>query len=316
MIFFNNNKKHSFDIDVEKKYYRPGEQVKGTLVFHNAKSFIAKETVFKAFYVKGTEYAFHRDIYSEGGMVTNCFDFMNYGLSNYLSSIKTNLLPDRKIEIPKQDVEMPFEFTIPCDALESYGGSTISVSYSINAIIDRFSFWSDPISKTVSFLVIPNYSIYRTERKIVDIQLQTGFFSVRGKIEIEGILHRGTKVKAKLFTEEKVRSLSFRLLPIEYATIDGKSYRSTRSLDIHKCDQKIELSCLTNIERSNEKIEQIGMSSNNDKVGIIPFEIYVPENIRSSYSGHISQLQWKMHFKLDLPDKKDLQGISDIIEIL
>ena len=136
----------TFDIILEKTEYRPSEVVRGKLTLKTEKSCKTRKltllaegkesTIIKA--SESTDYGSSRDTTTKTYSETNTF--FSEDLSHFLQkSTRCNVLQDGTIEIPPQNSEVLFDFTLPANhdnLLSSYKGKHANITYYVKATAD------------------------------------------------------------------------------------------------------------------------------------------------------------------------------------
>jgi hypothetical protein len=183
-MLFSKDKKESketttFNINLEKESYSPGDIVKGTLVLVGDEGFKAKGLKLEVYGEEKTKvHTYPRDSttykYAEKvdkiplignreteETVSSSDTFYYEDLSSFLKSTETNLLSssssDETIKITTAETrkEITFQFTIPGNVLESYAGKNVWIDYKIKAVANRS--WKQDITEQRSFIVLsPN----------------------------------------------------------------------------------------------------------------------------------------------------------------
>src|SRR5690242_16271771 len=122
----------AYELVLEKSTYRPGEAVKGKINFANSRSIKLLDMEMHVF---GEERA---DIFIKGDGAKNAVDierrlinvFFKKDLTMFLNQlIIVNSMSTNRLEDDSNS--MPFEFTLPNDALESYAGENVQIAYRI-----------------------------------------------------------------------------------------------------------------------------------------------------------------------------------------
>jgi hypothetical protein len=136
----------SFDICLEKTYYKPDETVRGRLSIKTEKGSKARRLVLLAEGKESTTITVtessgigsRRDTNSKTYCETNVFFLQD--LSSLLQqSIIHNILQDGTLEILPQNKVIAFDFTIPIDnnlLLSSYKGKHANIAYTVKATVD------------------------------------------------------------------------------------------------------------------------------------------------------------------------------------
>jgi hypothetical protein len=117
-------------ITLERNEYAAGETAKGTLVISAEKDFKVRGFEFS---VSGEERV---EIESQDSTYKQSNIFFSKDLSSFLTSIGTKVVRedddnDTILEVAGGNWKVPFEFTIPVYALESYEGEYAKIFYKI-----------------------------------------------------------------------------------------------------------------------------------------------------------------------------------------
>ena len=127
----------AIDISLERNKYAAGETVKGILTISEDKEFKVQSLELS---VSGEERII--EISDEKSFETRRITaqvsniFFSKDLSHFLNSIGTKVKDDdndNMLQVPGGITKVPFEFTIPDDALESYEGKYAMTIYKIEA---------------------------------------------------------------------------------------------------------------------------------------------------------------------------------------
>jgi hypothetical protein len=199
---------------------------------------------------------------------------------------------------------VPFEFTIPDDALESYEGKHARTIYKIEAA--AYMPKRLDIGKTLSFTVFnqkrKHMKFDRAIREEINEKTNSGI-----RLELEGddknnTFSPGEIIRGKITIEDsklspKIRKAELILGAIEFAQAQGKKKR-TEIFPNYK-------------EKIKGKIEW----NKDDNSSVIPFETHIPKDIKRSYLGKYSEYYWLLEAKVDIPWSDDLSART-IIQIV
>jgi hypothetical protein len=235
--------------------------------------------------------------------------FFSKDLSQFLNSIGTKTVGDEDndnmLQVPGGITKVPFEFTIPDDALESYEGKNAMTIYKIEAAANMPRRLD--IGKSLSFNVFNqkrnNMKFDRAIREEIKEKTNSGI-----RLELEGgddknnTFSPGEIIRGKIIIEDsklspKIRKAELILGAIEFVQAQGKKKR-TEIFPNYK-------------EKVKGKIEW----NKDDNSSIIRFETHIPKDIRRSYLGKYSEYYWLLEAKVDIPWSDDLSA-STIIQIV
>jgi hypothetical protein len=287
-----------FHITLERNEYAAGETAKGTLVISAEKDFKVRGFEFSVSGEERVEIKLEDSTYKESNI------FFSKDLSHFLNSIGTKLGDDdnKILEVAGGNWKVPFEFTIPVYALESYEGEYAKIVYKIKAAVNRV--WREDVDATLSFTVFNHKRQYiKFERAITEEIIE--------KRESEEIIERreipirleleekeddddnntfspGETIRGKITVENskklKIRKIEIILGAIEFVQAQGVKKRT----EIHP--------------KYKEKIEWKQAGNNST---IVPFEIHIPKEIRRSYLGEYSEYYCLLEAKVDIPWSDD-----------
>lgn len=137
-----------YDIKLDQDSYYIGEKVTGRVDLLTDKGIKAQNVIF---YVYGQEKTKFVRTYGEHSVEYSYDDiFFNKDLTSFFES--KGLLKSGKLEIPNDVREIPFEFIIPTNALESYQGKHVKITYRIHLYANKK--WGAPIEKEKYFIVM------------------------------------------------------------------------------------------------------------------------------------------------------------------
>jgi hypothetical protein len=135
----------TFDINLEKTHYTPGETARGTLSIRTEKGSKARKLVLLAegkesttiTVTESTGVGSRRDTTSRTYSETNVF--FSKDLSNLLrQSVINNILEDGALEILPQNKVIAFDFTLPADdtLFSSFKGKHANITYTVKGTVD------------------------------------------------------------------------------------------------------------------------------------------------------------------------------------
>lgn len=137
-----------YDIKLDQDSYYIGEKVTGRVDLLTDKGIKAQNVIF---YVYGQEKTKFVRTYGEHSVEYSYDDiFFNKDFTFFFES--KGLLKSGKLEIPNDVREIPFEFIIPTNALESYQGKHVKITYRIHLYANKK--WGAPIEKEKYFIVM------------------------------------------------------------------------------------------------------------------------------------------------------------------
>ena len=120
----------SINIELDKQHYLAGDTAKGIVNILANKETNDQNLIFTVYGEEKTRIAVgggpHSEVYSASNI------FFNQDLSSFLTSNKDSY-HNKALNMTKYYRQIPFEFTIPKDALQSYDGKYAHISYMINA---------------------------------------------------------------------------------------------------------------------------------------------------------------------------------------
>lgn len=197
---------------------------------------------------------------------------------------------DESITITKGKHELPFEFVIPNNSLESYSGKNAWIKYEVKATIDKKL--KGDINESISFDVVGTgtefTNVSSSNPMLISDRNSKGF---EVKLEVEKSIYKiGDKINGRVILQnydEKIRGIEVILTATERATASGRTELSI----IEEYNHKL------NYDKENESL---------------PFEIHIPQRVPKSYRGRYSELYWTIKAKVDIPMSSDLNALSKI----
>lgn len=195
------------------------------------------------------------------------------------------------ITIIKGKHEIPFEFVIPSNALESYSGNNAWIRYTVKATIDKKL--RGDLNESISFGVMgtgtrpgnvsPNPIVISDQSsKGLVITLEVEESTYNAGDSLHGMVTLQSDDDAA-----NIRSMQILLTATEYATASGQTKTNT-------------------IEEHARNITQWEYNKS------LPFEIRIPQTAPKSYVGRYSELYWTIKAKVDIPTGFDLNASSRI----
>ena len=154
-----------FYITLERNEYAAGETAKGALVIAAEKDFQVRGFEFSVSGEERVEIELKNSTYKESNI------FFSKDLSHFLNSLGTKLGDDDDndtiLEVAGGNWKVPFEFTIPIYALESYEGEYAKIIYKIKAAVNRA--WREDVEANLSFTIFSHKRQYiKFERAITE----------------------------------------------------------------------------------------------------------------------------------------------------
>lgn len=231
--------------------------------------------------------------------------FFSKDLSHFLDSIGTKIEEDEDdnmLEVPGVITMVPFEFSIPDDALESYEGKYARTVYKIEAAANMPRRLD--IGKSLSFNVVNQKRKHvKFDRAITEEIKEKRNSGI--KLELEGdknTFSPGEIIRGKITIEDskislKIRKAELILGAIEFVQAQGNKKR-TEIFPNYK-----------------EKIEGKIEWNKDDNSSIIQFETHIPKDVKRSYLGKYSEYYWLLEAKVDIPWSDDLSART-IIQIV
>jgi hypothetical protein len=304
-----------FDIALEKSEYAAGETVKGTLIISADKNFKVRGFEFSVSgeekieikldesYGMGTYYGINASTtttYKESNI------FFSKDLSNFLTSIGTKVVRDDDnndtiLEVAGGNWKVPFEFTIPIYALESYEGEYAKIFYKIKTTVIRA--WREDVEANLSFTVYNHKRQYmKFERAITEEVIERREIPIRLEIEEDddddnNTFSPGETIRGKI-TIENSQTLNIRKIEVILGAIEFEAQVVKKRTEIRP--------------KYKEKIE---WNKTGDNASVVPFEMHIPKEIKRSYLGEYSEYYWLLEAKLDIPRADDLYDRA-IIQII
>ncbi len=329
----------SIDIRLDKTQYAAGETLRGVLVLSANKRFDAQGLTLT---IRGEEITDVRVVEGEGsgGPSVRKFKYSHVFLHedimshrDILSGIGAKIFHFH-IEIPAGDKEVPFEFKIPDDALESYEGKKAWIRYTLEAKLERTD-KLDAVKRIPLCIVNPSpkkgpkiktsaeyyhglpqykgpYGFRQYKGPHIMLELENNTFSpgetITGRVTVKGTEgKRVRKIQVILYSRE-IAKPNFEADERKY----GKYYEIFRTAltgsegpDYSKSIEE------TIMEEYPLNIEDIPEVDHEGSVSV-PFEILIPENAKKSYDGHYSWYSWKVKAKVDRMLRSDANAVCDI----
>lgn len=320
----------SIDIRLDKTQYAAGETLRGVLVLSANKRFDAQGLTLT---IRGEEITNVRVVESEGpgGPSVRKFRYPHVFLHEDIMSHREILskigakIFHFHIEIPAGDKEVPFEFKIPDDALESYEGKKAWIRYTLEAKLERTN-KLDAVKRIPLCIVNPSrkkgpkiktsaeYYSWSPQYKgpHIFLELENNTFSpgetITGRVtvkategkrvrKIQVILYSREIAKPNFEADEKKYGRYYEIFRTAMTGSEGPDY--SRSIE-----ETIMEEYLLNIEDIPE-VDHEGSVS-------VPFEIFIPKDAKKSYDGSYSWYSWKVKAKVDRMLGSDANAVCDI----
>jgi hypothetical protein len=284
------------DIYLEKTIYQPGEFIKGTIIFRLDKELKVRDVVFTI--IGEEETRIHVQSGKHGHTYTDTFPIMQINRTVFGEGV---LQPD--------EYRSDFSFQIPNTAPATYYGKNTKVTYKIKAHAD-VPLWFDVKTKK-GFMILWNPELVRQMAKPItfatvnfedypDLELsqryRAGFGKPKPSFYVE--LDRNTylagdeitgRITVKNPTNKRLRKVDVLLRAKEFATAAGYA----RNITVEKHKSRIDF------DNINEGVPT-------------PFSIPIPRNVRSSFCGNISRLNWYLEMNLDVAFAFDVKADTEL----
>jgi hypothetical protein len=229
------------------------------------------------------------------------------------------------IEIPEGDKEVPFEFKIPDDALESYEGKKAWIRYTIEAKLERAN-KLDIVKKIPICIVNPSRKKgpkIKTSAEYypwspgykgphILLELENNAFlpgeKITGRVTVKATKgNRVRRIQVILYSRE-IAKPNFEADEKKY----GRNYEIFRTImtgsEGPDYSQSIEETIMEEYLLNFENIPEVDHEGSVS----VPFEILVPENAKKSYDGSYSWYSWKVKAKVDRMLGFDASVVCDI----
>jgi Arrestin (or S-antigen), N-terminal domain len=304
---------NTFDIKLDRTEYDAGETATGRLLISADRELVLANLKFSAF---GAEFIIISDepkslqLLQIDLIPNSNFEEFNVlfskDLSGFLySSLGTEGKPlstNSKGKIPKGNWTVPFEFTIPQDALESYQGKHAYIIYNVNVVAAEQQGLSRNIGKSLIFRVrnpktnaeaISKADILKEEGPYTD--LVTNGLAVAARFDFQGKskFFQGEAIDGKLVLKnlkiKDIRKIQLSLKGIEYATAYANTVGFKQETVISEYRQNIEP-----ISKLDNSLESI------------PFTIQTSSEAKRNYVGKHSEYYWVLGAKLDVTRARDI----------
>src|SRR5918997_493589 len=303
---------NTFDIKLDRTEYDAGETATGKLLISADRELVPANLKFSAF---GAEFIIVSDepksLQSlQIDLIPNSnFEEFNVLFSKDLSGFLYSplgtegkpLSTNSKGKVPKGNWTVPFEFTIPQDALESYQGKHAYIIYNVNVAAKQQGLGRN-IGKSLIFRVrnpktngeaISKAGVPKEEKPYTDLVTDGPADDVRFDFQGKSKFIQGEAIDGKLVLKDlktkDIRKIQIGLKGIEYATAYANTVGFKQETVISEYKQDIEpISKLDN-----------GLES-------IPFTIQTSSEAKRTYVGKHSEYYWVLWAKLDVTRARDI----------
>jgi hypothetical protein len=285
---------------LEKNTYDAGETAKGTLIIKANSSLKVQEFTFS---VCGKERFLEDTKKNRRGLVrglgrgteTEKYDiFFFEDLSPFLKSTPSLSHIDNRMKIPLGSTAIPFHFSIPPVALESYSGKHARIKYEVEVQVSTGRWKRD--SRTLTFEVTNPRMTYTFGDSIYlgkEREKKESQPYLRLELEIKNetsdmpMFSPGEIIKGLLIVENgglrSVKKAIIQLFGIEYS-----KWRRSRII----------------CETIKEEIRY----DHNKDMDTIAFGIQIPKKSKRSYSAKHSEYYWLLKTRVDLSNSPDIHA--------
>jgi hypothetical protein len=285
---------------LEKNTYHAGETAKGTLIIKANSSLKVQEFTFS---VCGKERFLEETKKNRRGLVrglgrgteTEKYDiFFFEDLSPFLKSTPSLSHIDNRMKIPLGSTAIPFHFSIPPVALESYSGKHARIKYEVEVQVSMGRWKRD--SRTLTFEVTNPRMTYTFGDSIYlgkEREKKESQPYLRLELEIKNetsdmpMFSPGEIIKGLLIVENgglrSVKKAIIQLFGIEYS-----KWRRSRII----------------CETIKEEIRY----DHNKDMDTIAFGIQIPKKSKRSYSAKHSEYYWLLKTRVDLSNSPDIHA--------
>jgi len=297
----------SMEIKDLKKQYSEGEIVEGTLTISIDEDVKPREIRFSVYGEENTNLSLDdpTNYYSESNV------FYSEDLSDF-SKLIWNKSPssggaDRGI--PQVTHNIPFQFTIPEWAPESYSGKHVWITYRIKANMDLPNKYD--VNKEAYFDVLNSHKSPKNSDSTIFVEAdktssttailesqQTREKEGGIRLELEKYSHeyyKGEIITGKIIIEndaeltKNLRNIEITLKSLEYATAQGRHQMSAIQKYLKIIDWKM------------------GKGEEGKNI-IIPFDIQIPQEAIKSYVWTLSEYYWVLEAKINVKFGPDLHA--------
>lgn len=283
----------TFTISLDKDQYSVGQTVNGNLSVKINKTIQLRDLIFL---VRGTESVkFYIAMGHHSIKYSNSDCFFKQDLTPFVITAGARIKKDKKLEIPAHIQNIPFNFVIPNDVLESYNGKRVGMTYEIIFRADRS--WRRDVDEKLEFCVISGHKLGSVHNQglIEEEMTQSGVYAnmcLERNTFSPGEILKGT-LTIENFGGKEIRKATLKLLGIEWGIGISEQKIGLK----HRKNEEREIS--NTIETHSKDIE-----FNND--GTIAFEFATPAKAKKSYKGKFTEYFWTLGVKMDIKLEPDL----------
>jgi hypothetical protein len=223
----------TFDINLEKTHYIPGETARGTLSIKTEKGSKARKLVLLAegkesttiTVTESTGVGSRRDTTSRTYSETNVF--FSKDLSNLLrKSVVNNILEDGALEILPQNKVIAFDFTLPADdnnLFSSFKGKHANITYTVKGTVD--------IEKKLDVNKEGRFSVINPNNRKVEYSSSNSLFDGENKSDTINphTIENPENILPSPITESEERGVDKGSYEARFEQIFGKKANPTRS---------------------------------------------------------------------------------------
>ena len=304
-LFFNITAYHyeiplDLRIWLEKNTYDAGETAKGTLIIKANSSLKVQKFTFsvcgKERYLEETKKNRRGIVRGLGrGTETEKYDIFFFDdLSSFIESASSLSHIDDRMEIPLGSTAIPFHFSIPPDALESYRGKHARIKYEVEVHVSMGRWKRD--SRTLTFEVTnPRMTSTFGDALYFGKEREKKGSQPYLRLELETKNDRGAIpkfspgeiIKGLLIIENgglrRIKKTMIQLFGVEHT-----KWRRSRII----------------CETIKEEIRY----EHNKDMDTIAFGIQIPKKAKRSYGAKHSEYYWLLETKVDLSDSPDIHA--------
>jgi hypothetical protein len=290
------------EICLDKDFYTPGEEVKGTAILNTNKTMKISKIALEILGLEMTSFTVH-----DWGRMEWEEDDSTKQSSNYIINIRERLA--KQNELLPSEHKYPISFQIPSDAPASYSGKNINIKYIINvqAIVP---FWFD-LKTEREFWVLYNRKAIQKMTKPLSFASEN-FQPQSMSSPTASSLMGDSKSKSSFLVElEKDAYLAGEEITGKI-TINNPSHKKFRKIDVLLKAEEYAYAKENKeykvVEKHKSRIDE------GDIVDSVPskFSIPIPRDAITSFEGAFSSLNWYLQFNLDIgltSDEKAQQKI-------
>jgi hypothetical protein len=290
-----------FSIKLAKKTYVIGEKVKGVLEFHGKKDTKVPDFSFSVCGEEATKITIGNQTFSASNTI------FYEDLSHSLSSTPGCSYENKVILISKEINEIPFEFSVPKDALESYQGKYANISYVVSAKQDKSRLFQRINEKAFFGVGKISQRNELPQRRIVKKEADNGIVLY---LEVQtDSLFPGETLNGSLSVNnpnmKKIKSAEIVLKGIEFSIgqedqeieIDtGFGISFSRKLKNKKGEEKKE---------KRTELDKFRIALDWNSSDSVPFEFDLPADLKRSYMGMYSNYSWLLEGIVNIAWSRD-----------